>query len=494
VAANTSTRSRTAQIQFGSLSYTVWQDMDSANVLQYAVMSGGTLSTERPESGVAFYYSGRLPVGLFLNRSTGVITCKPQIAGDYTILLRGYDSKRLMVYAKEIQFHVEAFSPTLTGQYVGLVDRNDDKGFQLDLGARLDCAVSSSGRVSGRVSSPYGRATFIGTLQTTLSEPKIARGTFNLNFGEGPNTRLFIELNGNGQAQTLAGSITAIGGGTSAAVSGWRNPWESKQATSFAGRYHFYLQNAKDANIPLGYGYGAAIVSRFRGGVMLWGRLPDSSGISSSSFLSENGEVLAYSSLYSGGGSCLGVLAIAKGVAPPSGNSIGNSSGKPLVWSKNQAGLRDLKVVPPQLDGVELGVQGGIFNPADSMISRARLAVSNAGSLSFMPASTDSVTSTFGQTVSLYPVGGVQVRVIVPSNTAQFSLTPISPFDGLFSGTFSVPPVPPDTIPYRARFSGQIVNIGSQSIGYGFFIAPAKSSSALWAGSLMSGTVTLSPP
>jgi hypothetical protein len=74
------------------------------------------------------------------------------------------------------------------------------------------------------------------------------------------------------------------------------------------------------------------------------------------------------------------------------------------------------------------------------------------------------------------------------------SLTPISPFDGLFSGTFSVPPVPPDTIPYRARFSGQIVNIGSQSIGYGFFIAPAKSSSALWAGSLMSGTVTLSPP
>jgi hypothetical protein len=493
VAANTSTRSRTAQIQFGSLSYTVWQDMDSANVLQYAVMSGGTLSTERPESGVAFYYSGRLPVGLFLNRSTGVITGKPQIAGDYTILLRGYDSKRLMVYAKEIQFHVEAFSPTLTGQYVGLVDRNDDKGFQLDLGARLDCAVSSSGRVSGRVSSPYGRATFIGTLQTTLSEPKIARGTFNLNFGEGPNTRLFIELNGKGQAQTLAGSITAVGGGTSAAVSGWRNPWESKQATSFAGRYHFYLQNAKDANIPLGYGYGAAIVSRFRGGVMLWGRLPDSSGISSSSFLSENGEVLAYSSLYSGGGSCLGVLAIAKGVAPPSGNSIGNSPVTPLVWTKNEAGLRDLKVAPPQFTGVELGVQGGIFNPADSMISRSRLAVSNAGSLSFIPASNDSVTSTFGQTVSFYAVGGVQVRAIVPSNLAQVSMMPMSPFDGLFTGTFSVPPVPPDTIPYRARFSGQIVNIGSQSKGYGFFLVPAKSSSA-FSGSLISGTVTLSRP
>jgi hypothetical protein len=494
VAANTSLRSRTAQIRFGSLAYIVSQEMDSANVLQYAVISGGTLSTERPTSGAAFYYSGRLPVGLFLNRSTGVITGKPQIAGDYTIQLKGYDSQRLMVYSKEIQFHVEAFSPTLTGQYVGLVDRNEGENLRLDLGSRLDCAVSSSGRVSGRVSTPYGRATFVGMLQTTISAPKIASGTFNLNFGGGPNTLLSLELNGNGQEQILAGSITAVGGGTSAAISGWRNPWENTQATSFAGRYHFYLQNAQDTNIPLGYGYGAAAVSRFRGGVMLWGRLPDSSGISSSSFLSKNGDVLAYSPLYSGGGSCLGVLAIAKGVAPPSGNSIGNSSGKPLVWSKNQAGLRDLKVVPPQLDGVELGVQGGIFNPADSMISRARLAVSNAGSLSFMPASTDSVISTFGQTVSLYPVGGVQVRAIVPSNTAQLSLTPISPFDGLFSGTFSVPPVPPDTIPYPARFSGQIVNIGTQSIGYGFFIAPAKSSSALWAGSLMSGTVTLSPP
>ncbi len=494
VAANTSLRSRTAQIQFGSLAYMVSQEMDSANGLQYAVISGGTLSTERPTSGVVFYYSGRLPVGLFLNRSTGVITGRPQIAGDYTIQLKGYDSQRLMVYAKEIQFHIEAFSPTLTGQYVGLVDRNDGENLRLDLGARLDCAVSSSGRVSGRVSTPYGRATFVGMLQTTISAPKIASGTFNLNFRGGPNTLLSLELNGNGQEQILAGSITAVGGGTSAAISGWRNPWENTQATSFAGRYHFYLQNAQDTNIPLGYGYGAALVSRFRGGVMLWGRLPDSSGISSSSFLSKNGGVLAYSPLYSGGGSCRGVLAIEKSDVPPSGNSIGNSSGKPLVWSKNEAGLRDLKVAPPQFTGVELEVQGGIFSSSNSMVSRARLAVSNAGTLSFIPSSTDSVTSTFGQTVSFYPVGGVQVRAIVSPNTAQLSLTPISPFDGLFSGTFSVPPVHPDTIPYRARFSGQIVSIGSQSTGYGFFIAPAKSSSALWAGSLMSGTVTLSPP
>jgi hypothetical protein len=304
---------------------------------------------------------------------------------------------------------------------------------------------------------------------------------------------LFLELNGNGQVQTLAGSITAVGGGTSAAVSGWRNPWEKEQAASFAGRYHFYLQNAENANIPLGYGYGAALVSRFRGGVMFWGRLPDSSGISSSSFLSKNGDVLAYSPLYSGGGSCLGVLEIAQGVAPPIGNSIGNSSGKPLIWTKNEAGLRDLKVAPPQFTGVELGVQGGIFSSSDSMISRARLAVSNVASLGFIPASTDSVASAFGQTVSLYPVGGVQVRAIVPSNIAQVSMMPMSPFDGLFSGTFSVPPVSPDTNSYPARFSGQIVNIGTQSIGYGFFIAPAKSSSA-FSGTLISGTVTLSRP
>jgi hypothetical protein len=226
---------------------------------------------------------------------------------------------------------------------------------------------------------------------------------------------------------------------------------------------------------------------------MLWGRLPDSTGISSSSFLNETGEMLAYSSLYSGGGSCRGVLAIAKGVAPPGGNSIGNSTGKPLVWTKNEAGLRDLKVAPAQFTGIELGVQGGIFNPADSMISRSRLAVSNAGSLSFIPSSNEPLTSAFGQTVSFYAVGGVQVRAIVPSNIAQLSLTPISPFDGLFSGTFSVPLEQPNTILYPARFSGQIVNIGSQSKGYGFFLMPAKSSSAI-SGSLISGTVTLSSP
>jgi hypothetical protein len=423
-----------------------------------------------------------------------VISGKPQTAGVYTIQLKGYGSNGKLVDSKEIQFNVEAFSPTLAGQYVGLVDRNNDTNLQLDLGARLDCAVSSSGRVSGRVSSPYGRATFIGTLQTTLSELKIARGTFNLNFGKGPDTRLFLELNGNGQAQILAGSITAVGGGASVAVSGWQNPWESTQATSFAGRYHFYLQNTKDANIPLGYGYGAAVVSRFRGGVMLWGRLPDSGVISSSSFLNEDGEVLAYSSLYSGGGSSLGVLAIAKGVPSPSGNLIGNSPGKPLVWTKNQAGLPDTQVVPLQFDGVELGVQGGIFNPADSLISRSRLALSSAGSLSFAPGSSESAVSAFGQTLSFYPVGGVQVRTIVPPNNTQLSLVPISPFDGLFSGTFSVPPEPPYTTPSRAKFSGQIVNIGSQSTGYGFFLAPAKSSSALGAGSLISGTVTLSRP
>jgi hypothetical protein len=406
-----------------------------------------------------------LPPGLLF--SAGSITGTPRLAGRWAVQIKGFNGASI-VRSAQLPIQVAPLSAGLIGVFSGIVAKNAE--LNDNLASRIDCVIGSSGVVSGRLIGSRGRATFIGNLKTTASNPLEASLSVPVSaLRAGENFQLDLLFNGSSKrfSGTLAQRASGVNSQnlSTADISGWRNSWGRFQAVDYAGNYRFYLSaDSNQADIPQGYGYGGAFVSRETGAVSMWGSLSDAHAISSSCALSPSGEILAYSLLYGGSGSCVGLVSLAKGATPAVDNTVLGS----LNWTKQGWGKRGPKVSPQNFEA-SIQAQGRIFSPAKSRLlhlASARSSVSvqlSIGSAEWIH-----------QPLSLQASGGLQIRAAIPWNSYAFGMQPIEKQSGFFSGGFQFPSASPQGLKREASFSGQIVNTIEDSTGYGFFLAPKE--------------------
>ena len=462
----------------------------TVNPARIQAVVGEALTWTLPaDPNVSSYSVTRLPPGLLFDANAGTITGTPHRAGVWVVQIKGVNGVSI-VRSAQLPIQVAPLNAGLVGRFNGLVAKSAE--LNDNLGSRIDCVVSSSGVVSGRLISSKGSAAFIGSLKTTLSNPTEATLSVPVSlFGSGQNLQL--DLLFDASSQRISGEVvlkSSVANPQSAAVavvSGWGNSWGRFRAAGYAGDYRFYMMpDSSPADSPQGYGYGSAFVSRETGGVSLWGSLADSQRISSACALGPSGEVLMYSTLYGGSGSCVGAVSLEKGAIVPVENTIAGS----LNWSKKGWGARGAKVSPQNFEAT-LEVQGRFFRSANSRLLNLQSARRSVGAQLGI-----GLTEWINQPVNLQVAGGVQIRVLIPSNIYALKMQTIDRQVGFFSGGFEIPPASLQGQKRQASFSGQIVNDVQDSKGYGFFLAPREpeAGTQLDTSILYSGKVTLDVP
>jgi hypothetical protein len=304
-------------------------------------------------------------------------------------------------------------------------------------------------------------------LNTTSSNPLQASLSFPVSFfGSGQNGQL--DLRFDASSQRLSGELIrkSFGANTqgpaSVAISGWRSSWSKFQVSDQAGNYRFYISaDHTPVEVPQGYGFGRAFVSRESGVVSVWGSLGDSQRISSACPLGPLGEILIYSLLYGGSGSCVGVVSVEKGATVPVENTIGG----PLTWTKNGWATRGPKVSPHNFEAIiqlngryqssETSRLGNLTSAGSSVEAQLGIGASQWINLPL------SLVSSVGSRIEVRPssdstLGSYDLKVQSIDKRAE-----------MFSGGIKLP----GSI-RRANFWGQIMNEAQDWKGYGFFLAP----------------------
>jgi hypothetical protein len=462
----------------------------TVNPARIQAVVGEALTWTLPaDPNVSSYSVTRLPPGLLFDANAGTISGTPHRAGVWVVQIKGVNGVSI-VRSAQLPIQVAPLNAGLVGRFNGLVAKSAE--LNDNLGSRIDCVVSSSGVASGRLISSKGSAAFIGSLKTTLSNPTEATLSVPVSlFGSGQNLQL--DLLFDASSQRISGEVvlkSSVANPQSAAVAvvfGWGNSWGRFRAAGYAGDYRFHMMpDSSPADSPQGYGYGSAFVSRETGGVSLWGSLADSQRISSACALGPSGEVLIYSTLYGGSGSCVGEVRLEKGAIVPVENTIAG----PLNWSKKGWGARGAKVSPQNFEAT-LEVQGRFFRSANSRLLNLQSARRSVGAQLGI-----GLAEWINQPVNLQVAGGVQIRVLIPSNIYALKMQTIDRQVGFFSGGFEIPSASLQGQKRQASFSGQIVNDVQDSKGYGFFLAPREpeAGAQLDTSILYSGKVTLDVP
>jgi hypothetical protein len=175
-----------------------------------------------------------------------------------------------------------------------------------------------------------------------------------------------------------------------------------------------------------------------------------------------------------------------KGAIVPVENTIAG----PLNWSKKGWGARGAKVSPQNFEAT-LEVQGRFFRSANSRLLNLQSARRSVGAQLGI-----GLAEWINQPVNLQVAGGVQIRVLIPSNIYALKMQTIDRQVGFFSGGFEIPSASLQGQKRQASFSGQIVNDVQDSKGYGFFLAPREpeAGAQLDTSILYSGKVTLDVP
>jgi hypothetical protein len=223
---------------------------------------------------------------------------------------------------------------SLTGSYVGMVARN---GLLNDsLGSRLEMALATTGSFSGKIVTANGFQSIVGSFKegdgTNDWHANVPLTTEN-----GVVTVMNLTLNDGG----VRGQVEGAG---VCEVAAWRL---IQSASHFAGAYQFSL-HAQEGELTAPQGTGSVTVSS-TGSVDLVARLPDGTGVTSSTGIGGQGEVLVYQSLYSHHGSVLGQLHLG-------GPSLSGS----LSWFSHQIvkGSKKQPTVTPGFGPFGLTVEG----------------------------------------------------------------------------------------------------------------------------------------
>ena len=397
-----------------------------------------------------------LPRGLTFNARTGVITGSPEVAGVFNVQVKATNTGGTSTAVKT-RLTVKALEKGFVGTFNGLVERLPVAN--QNLGGALTLTTTSNGGFSvklvGGTSTGAAAASYAATGRMAPTAPQIS-----------------LPLGGQTLAVTINPTTGAISGTHGAAeLSGWRSGWNASDnpADSWVGYYSMALNLADELDqgvigIPQGSGFATLNVSA-SGGVTMVGKTADGESITSAGFLAANGDFPAFSPLYKGRGTILGVLKLTEDTE---GLFEGNLLSGALSWFKPTIVGRAYASTFGPLD---LNAEGGYLAAASKGFIVSGLPAPGTVNLNFTDgglADADidpniSFTFTDADQVVLPPAS---------SNPAKVTLK-ISPATGAVTGAFTLVEATPKLTRAKIAFQGQIVRLSNgQRKAVGYFLLP----------------------
>ncbi|MBL9118248.1 MAG: putative Ig domain-containing protein [Verrucomicrobiaceae bacterium] len=256
--------------------------------------------------GDAIQYSATgLPKGLKLNPKTGEITGRPEVPGEFVVVVKATNALGTSV-SEAIPMEVQAIAPMLVGQFVAL----GDVGERLDLNVKPNAFFTGGfrvGKVLHKLSDRMETSSEDGVYSVMLA-------------GYGSLSFTINKLTGNVMGASFGGPLV-----------GWRATNDNRRE----GRHHFQIAPGVGANQPEGFGFGSIVVDA-KGQAIITGRVADNSAFLSVSPVSSNGDVAVYQPLYENMGHLIAMLNL-------DGTNDRVISGN-FMWKK-----------PPQSSGVYAG-------------------------------------------------------------------------------------------------------------------------------------------
>ena len=397
-----------------------------------------------------------LPKGLTFNASTGVITGSPEFSGVFNVQVRGTNTAGTSPAVKT-RLTVKALAKGFVGTFTGLVERLP--AANQNLGGALTLITTSNGgfsvRLVGGTGSGAAAASYAATGRMASSAPQIS-----------------LPLGGQIVAVTINPTTGAISGSHGAAqLSGWRSGWNvlDNPADSLVGYYSMALDLADGFNqgvigIPQGSGFATLNVSA-SGGVTMVGKTADGESITSAGFLATNGDFTAFSPLYKGRGTILGILKLTEDAG---GLFAGNLLSGSLSWFK------------PTIVGRAYATT---FGPLDVKAEGGYLATSSKGSIVLGLPDPGSVNLSFTD-------GGLASSATDPDmnflftdsntidlknavNPGKVAIT-LNVATGAVAGSFNLTePSTPPLVRSKVAFQGQVVRLSNGSHkAVGYFMLP----------------------
>ncbi len=270
-----------------------------------------------------------LPRGLTLNTVTGLVSGRPLVAGNFTMIFTAWNGAAKSA-PLTVLWTVEPLPVGTAGTYNALLDRQEwlNGGY----GGTLRLTVNADGTFSGVINRGYHRHSIVGRLDTqpggeapvglfslTRRSPYLPlQVAFTLPIGTGQIFGVIQEPNG--PAINLFGYRAAY----SATV----------PATAFAGRwntaYELPGELVGNAAYPQGAAWATQTVSA--AGLVTWtGRMADGTTFTHSTGLAQAGQTLLHVMLYNSNGSVQGWQTL---------NSLTNLTAATLDWYKTITGGR----------------------------------------------------------------------------------------------------------------------------------------------------------
>ncbi|MBB5038807.1 choice-of-anchor D domain-containing protein [Prosthecobacter dejongeii] len=443
----------------------------------------------------AIFTVKNLPPGLTIDHE-GWIRGIPTKAGRYDLQIQARNAAGSSVATNSFTLEVEPLSEALIGAYEGyFVPSNPE---DLGLSGRYQFQVTPSGSYTGKIFFGSKSVPMKGLIESASNET----GSFTIRqrFQSAATVADRVQLNvtPTGVVMTLDSEYSAPPPITN---QGWKIPWNGKdvQAAAYVGLHTFKISSgAFIAYLPRGDGFGSVSITAKTGAARLVGRLPDGTAFTTATFAgaasgsNQQSQVLLYQSLYKDRGFFGGVLTLVPGTTPAENTVYGNA-----VWVKQPVDPKTKDVVYPQgirhpylilsgsalprvaAGGVVMGVPNGTPQNAELRFQYGGLAAEETLAVTLSNPSAKGVT---------------QKAVVLAGENATATLPKVDATTGLFNGELSLPG-PVKALDRKVAFMGQLVRIGTETRGYGFFLLPQlpAEGETLKTAPQLSGQVILSP-
>ncbi|TDU68122.1 uncharacterized protein YkwD [Prosthecobacter fusiformis] len=457
------------------------------------------------------YAAKNLPAGLKLNTKTGEITGRPTKAEATRVITV---SAKNTVVSTEVSdtITIHDYPENLEGTYVGWVARNAD--LNKGLGGRLDLKITGLGAYSGSLTMGTMKMSFKGSLDILADGSELPTAEVEIQPPD-KSAKMKLVLVMDNEDYVLATDTKVSRNGQEAAITGWRQKWDSRvtKATAYLGLHTFGLRLLPaggligNDNVPQGWGYGS-FTTALDGKISVTGRTADGEKFTTASFVGPEGEIFIYQTLYTttDKGSLLGTMTLDLGNLGTPEDTADNTLDGSFTWTrpkntsvkariyKDGFGLVDTPVVTP----VVLEATGARFMPptGENAVILGLLKGNQNAEVDFEYAGIEAVADHPSQDLNI--LDNSKITLFNTPGKALLKLT-ASVKTGLLSGSFTLMDVdlrPSTTKPFKrtVTLQGMLIQDGAEHLGVGYFLLPGLPTAEVPVNTIISsGKMTISP-